>query len=126
MSLNPKRRMAAQIVDADEDAVIAAQSFPDYKPINPAYQKDVLAQKHAQLEAARIAELHAQNAFNAARDATAAAEWELHNLVLGLKTQVIAQYGSDSDQVRALGLKKKSDRRRPTSRSTTYNKPEQA
>jgi hypothetical protein len=31
-----------------------------------------------------------------------------------VKDQVIAQYGPDSDQVVALGLKKKSDRKAPT------------
>ena len=30
-------------------------------------------------------------------------------MLLGAKDQVIAQYGSDSDQVQSLGLKKKSD-----------------
>ena len=33
---------------------------------------------------------------------------------LGVKDQVIAQYGPDSDQVAALGLKKKSNRKAPT------------
>jgi len=51
----------------------------------------------------------------------ATAEWEFHNMLLGVKDQVIAQYGKDSDQVstrstyqvQALGLKKKSERKAP-------------
>jgi hypothetical protein len=34
--------------------------------------------------------------------------------MLGVKAQVIAQYGHDSDEVQSLGLKKKSEHKRPT------------
>ena len=43
------------------------------------------------MRAAQEAELHAQNALSAARDAAVAAQWEYHNIVLGVKTQVLAQ-----------------------------------
>ncbi|MFZ5911720.1 MAG: hypothetical protein ACOYYU_17055 [Chloroflexota bacterium] len=69
------------------------------------------------LRSAQRAEVNAQNALASARDA----EWEFHNMLLGVKTQVAAQYGADSDQVsagstyqvQALGLKKKSERKAP-------------
>ncbi len=38
-------------------------------------------------------------------------EAEFHELVLGAKRQVIAQYGDDSDEITSLGMKKKSERR---------------
>jgi len=41
----------------------------------------------------------------------------LHNAILGAKTQVLAQYGADSDAIQSLGLKKKSERKRPTGRT---------
>jgi hypothetical protein len=37
--------------------------------------------------------------------------------MLGAKAQVIAQYGSNSHAVQAIGLKRKSERRRPTRRA---------
>lgn len=117
MPNHPNRRIDPQIVQADQIAAIAIESFTDYSPSNPTYDKTTLAAKRAAMEAARTAELHAQNALNAARDAANAAEWEFHNTILGIKTQVIAQYGTDSDQVRAMGLKKKSDRKRVSVRS---------
>jgi hypothetical protein len=52
-----------------------------------------------------------------AHDATTAAAWALHKAVLGAKSQVIAQFGPDSNAVAALGLKKKSEYRRPPRRS---------
>lgn len=123
MAQHPNRRVSPQTIQADQTTTIAVQSFTDYTPINPTYRKEELAQKRAAMEAARVAELHAQNALNAARDAAAAAEWEFHQAVIGVKAQVVAQYGSDSDEVRALGLKKKSDRKRPASRLRVVNMP---
>jgi hypothetical protein len=59
----------------------------------------------------------AQRTLDAARDATQAAEWALHHAILGVKRQVVAQYGPDSDAVQAIGLKKASDRKRPVRRA---------
>jgi hypothetical protein len=53
------------------------------------------------LRSAQRAKVNAQNALAAARDAAVAAEWEFHNMILGVKDQVIAQYGKDSDQVQS-------------------------
>jgi hypothetical protein len=64
---------------------------------------------------AQQAEIRARQVLAAARDAAAAAEWALHNAVLGARTQVLAQYCDDSDAVQAMGLKKRSDRKRPAS-----------
>jgi hypothetical protein len=47
-------------------------------------------------------------------EAARAAEWEFHNTMLAVKEQVIAQFGKNSDQVQALGLKKKSEYKAPT------------
>jgi phage-related protein len=38
-----------------------------------------------------------------------AAQWAFHNMILGGKKQVVAQYGDDSDQAQAVGLTKKSE-----------------
>ena len=44
-------------------------------------------------------------------------EWEFHNLILGAKDQVTAQFGRDSNEVQAVGLKKASERKAPQRRS---------
>ncbi len=56
--------------------------------------------------------------YRAAADAARLAEWEFHNAVLAMKEVVRGQYGSDSDQAQAVGLKKKSDRKRPSRKKT--------
>ncbi len=51
--------------------------------------------------------------YRAASDAARLAEWEFHNAVLAMKEVVKGQFGSDSDDAQSIGLKKKSDRKRP-------------
>jgi hypothetical protein len=63
--------------------------------------------------AAQEASIHADRAQATARDNLAAAEWDYHNAILGTKEQAIAQFGSDSNEVQSLGLKKKSERAKP-------------
>ena len=52
--------------------------------------------------------------YRAASDAARLAEWEFHNAVLAMKEVVKGQFGSDSNEAQSVGLKKKSDRKRPT------------
>ena len=52
----------------------------------------------------------------AARDKLAATEQRFHKQILDVKTQVRAQYGEDSNELAALGLKKKSEKKSPTRR----------
>jgi hypothetical protein len=113
MAFNQSRRLRAEDLDADRAAVVAAQSIANYKPINPAYNTGTLVELNTARDKAQQAEIRAQQALAAARDAATAAEWALHNAVLGARTQVLAQFGNNSDEVQAMGLKKASDRKRP-------------
>ena len=61
--------------------------------------------------------MRAAQAQAIARDLAIAAEWALHDGMLGAKAQVIAQYGPDAHAVQLLGLKRKSERRRPVRRA---------
>jgi hypothetical protein len=77
-----------------------------------------LAELNQALERTRQEELRAQQALAVARQATMDIEWALHEASAGAKTQVIAQYGPDSQVMQLLGLKRKSARRRPTRRTS--------
>jgi hypothetical protein len=61
--------------------------------------------------------LRARRALAPARDAEIAAGREFHDAILGAKAAVIAQYGHESAAVQAIGLKKKSEHKRPVRRS---------
>jgi hypothetical protein len=112
MAMDQNRRLRPKMLQADRETLVAVQSMPDYTPLNDEYSASKLSDAYTQMQSARVAEIMAQNALNAARDAAIEAEWQFHNAVLAAKDQVIAQYGADSNQVQALGLKKKSDRKR--------------
>jgi hypothetical protein len=71
------------------------------------------------LQSLRKVEAQAAAAAAVARGDTIAKEWEFHNLMLGVKEQVIAQFGKDSDQLQAIGLKRKSEYKPPKRRSSS-------
>jgi hypothetical protein len=106
-------------LQADQDALIALRSISGYTPANAAYALPTVEAGLSNMKDMQDAELAAQNALASARDAAAAAEWEFHNMMLGVKEQIIAQYGKDSDQVQSLGLKKKSEYKAPKARKKT-------
>jgi len=114
MANNQNERVRPAILQADLDALAAAQAIGGYAPANTAYTKAKVTEQLAALHAAQEAERAAQAALDSARDDAAAAEWDLHNFALAVKEQVIAQYGKSSNEVQTLGLKKKSEYKAPT------------
>jgi hypothetical protein len=113
MAKNQTVRIRPALLQADMDALTALQAITTYTPANAAYAKTAMDAKLTALRAAQTAEVNAQNALSTARDVATAAEWDFHNALLGVKDQVIAQYGDNSNEVQALGLKKKSERKAP-------------
>ena len=113
MAKNENVRLPADTLQADEHAFVALKSIADYAPANRACALSAVSAANEAMHAALEAELNAQNALAAARDAAIAAQWEHHNLMLTVKEQIIAQFGPDSDEVASLGLKKRSERKAP-------------
>jgi len=114
MAKNETRRLKPSIIEEDKRAFAALQIISNYRPANPEYTVDKITPLLNEVEATRIAEAQAVAALNAAKDHTIAAEWAFHNAVLGVKQQIIAQFGHDANEVQAVGLKKKSERKSPT------------
>jgi hypothetical protein len=111
------RRLKPSQIQADRDAFSALQAVTGYAPANPAYALTTVTATQASLAAAQAAEAQADAAAAAARDNAVAREWEFHNMMLGVKDQIVAQFGSDSNEVQAVGLKKKSEYSRPKPRA---------
>ena len=114
---NQTRRIKPELLDADVSSFAALQTMAGYAPANQAYTLAAVTAAHAGLQSARAAETQAEAAYAAARDTAVAREWEFHNLILGAKDQVTAQFGRDSNEVQAMGLKKASERRAPQRRA---------
>ena len=83
--------------------------FRDTPDPDRGYALAALTAAEASLDAAQTTEIQANAAADAARDNATASEWAFHNVVLGMKDQVVAQYGRDSNEAQAVGLKKKSE-----------------
>ena len=102
-------RLAPEILADDESAYNNLITFTDYHPANAQYALTLGHTLKSTYDTARAAEDVAKRTYEAARDSAAAAEQALHDYIQGARTQVEAQYGPNSDQLQALGRKKKSE-----------------
>jgi hypothetical protein len=113
MAQNQNRRLTPKQIRTDQKVLEVIKSLsPSYAPANPRYNVADAEARHAAMLQAQAQEVEAHGKAAAARDAANASEWEFHNFILGVKPQVVAQYGTDSDQIQAIGLKKKSEHKR--------------
>jgi hypothetical protein len=109
MAKDQSRRLSAAAIEADKTAFAALQDVTGYAPANPAYALTAITAAQNEIAAAQQAEAQVAAALATARDVTVAKEWAFHNLLLGAKDQVVAQFGRDSNEVQAIGLKKVSE-----------------
>lgn len=116
MPKDQNKRITPPVLEADRSSFAALQGIGGYTPTNPAYAVAAIKTLEAEMTGARDAEVQAAAALATARDRAAAKEWEFHNRILGVKDQVVAQFGRDSNEVQALGLKKASERKAPVRR----------
>ena len=121
MAKNQHKRLPPGKIEADENGFAALQTINGYTPINNTYSLAAVRSAHEELRNLRRAAAAAHAQAQAARESAVAKEWEFHNLMLGVKEQVIAQFGKDSGEVEALGLKRKSDYKPPKRRSSADN-----
>lgn len=113
-AITPKvHRVRPIALEADRKSAKAGLELTNYRPANPDYSSDIIRTTLNVLQPLLDAEDSAKRAYDTARDNAVAAEWALHNVVLGLKQQVVGQYGDDSNEAQAVGLKKKSERKKP-------------
>jgi hypothetical protein len=98
---------------ADLRTIAAVRKLDDFAPSNPACSSQAIDTAVETLEDADEDAFHAHNASESARDAQTVAQWALHRLAMDLRVQVKAQYGMDSDEVQAVGMKKKSKYQTP-------------
>ena len=117
MAKDETKRVRPTILQEDRDAMAAIKGFKapvaPYAPANDNYTLPKLQDAQNALVGLRENEVDREAEAAAARDATVKGEWTFHNLMLGAKDQVKAQYGDDSDQYAAMGLIKKSEREAP-------------
>ncbi len=111
---NTSRRLAAQLLNQDIDAHNGFNTIQGYSTQRPEATPITLQQTYHAMLASQQAETERLALYRAAADAARLAEWEFHNAVLAMKEVVRGQFGADSNEAQSVGLKKKSDRKRPT------------
>lgn len=116
MAKNQTRPLRPALLAADRDAFDALQGIENYTPANQAYTTEKIKALRDRVDEAQREATQAQAEADAKRDAETAAAWDFHNAMLGAKVQVEAQFGSNSDQVASLGIKKKSEYKSPKRR----------
>ncbi len=105
-------RLASSKVQADERAAQALNDLPTYTSVNPALSADMVADILKDVRDKRKREQSARQVLNVAYDELVEAEWLLHDTMQGVKQQATAQYGANSSEIEALGVKRKVDRKK--------------
>jgi hypothetical protein len=114
MAKDQTRRLKPADISTDTVSYDALRAVTGYNPVNTLYTLANIKTQYDSMMAAQTVETQAEKAFNTARDKATAAEWAFHNAILGAKDQVRAQFGKDSNELQAIGLKKVSEYKRPT------------
>ena len=110
---NTSRKLTSQVIQRDINSLNGLGTIPTYTTSRTEATPDALQNAYQALQFRRQTEKERQNLYQASVDASREAEWAFHNAVLAMKEVVRGQFGSDSNEARAVGLKKKSDRKRP-------------
>lgn len=113
MAKDETKRVKPAVLAADEESLAALKTITDYAPSNPAYSAAALVAAKTEMEEAQTREAQALAAAAAARDDAVAAEWRYHNATIGMRDQVTAQFGRNSNQAQMVGRKKPSEYRAP-------------
>ena len=114
----PTRRITPAMMQADIETWEALQAVESYAPLNGRCELGAIDTLKKKMEARQTTETQARTAFDTARDLAAETEWEFHEVITLAKTQVEAQFGPNSNEYQSLGRKKKSERARPTRRTS--------
>ena len=109
MAHNQNKRLPSTTLQADLESFAALQAITNYNPMHPGYLLSAVTDTKTAMQDEQTAETQALAAAGTARDNAIAKEWEFHNLMLAIKDQVKAQFGANSNELQAIGLKKKTD-----------------
>jgi hypothetical protein len=118
VSPDTSRRLSLRLISQDVDSLHGLQAVSSYSSSRNNATPEALQQAYQAMLTQQQEETEKLALYRAATDAARLAEWEFHNAVLAMKEVVRGQYGSDSNEAQAVGLKKKSDRKRPTRQKT--------
>ena len=110
-NVDPNTKVTAAQTRKNVAAYHALSTMPDYKANNPAHSREAAEAAYQTLIAAERKAVIDKATSAASDDAVVSARRGLQDVILGVKLEAKALYGPSSDQVAALGLKKKSEKK---------------
>jgi hypothetical protein len=112
------RRLAPKRIKQDVQSFHSLSTVTNYAPMRDEATKAGLQQRYRAMVESQRQETEAEVQLKAFRDQARQAEWEFHEAVLAMKQSVLGQFGPNSDEIQALGYKRKSLRKRNRRRDT--------
>ena len=125
MNTPSNRRVRKEDLEDMLTAAIPLMQLDDYAPFDSSISKDRIVSMVARVKAAREQEKLAADAYNSDRDAAVEVEHEFYRMAITARKHCVVQYGENSSVVRALGLKRRLEYKRP-SRATRTEPVEEA
>jgi len=117
MARNKTKRLRPKVLKEIRDAYAALKAIRNYQPPNPDYALDKVTEVFDQIDTDQTLEVQADAAAEAQRDQTVKSEHGGLDIIQGVRTQVKAQFGEESDEYASLGMKKRSEYNRPKRRA---------
>ena len=112
MAKDQQKRLGSKNLSNDHESLDALKGIGTFAPRNDACIPANVQKLYERTVELKELETQAEATFKSLRDNTVEAEWAFHNAILDCKDQVRAQYGKNSNEVQAIGLKKPLDYKR--------------
>jgi hypothetical protein len=100
-------------LESDREAIKALRRLPEYAPIKPEHSVEALVALDEEASRAEEEYNALVQACNKARDRFVKSTWAIHERMYDVKANVVAQFGPDSHEMSLIGLKRKSEYKRP-------------
>lgn len=113
MANDRSKRINPKILAEDIASLEGLATVTDYAPANASLTPAKLKSLLDAMNTSRATETQALATAAAARDNAAAAEWDFHEAIVGMRDQVVAQHGRASNQAQSVGRKKDTERKPP-------------
>ena len=113
------RQLSPKQLQDDLDAYAGMQGISGYAPPNANFNAANGETIFNKMQASQTKEVQDFATWQASRDTKVADQWAFHDYIRNARQQVKAQFGEDSDEVQAVGLKKKSEYKNPSKKTPT-------
>lgn len=108
------RRINPKLLAEDLESLDALDTIDAYTPSNPNLTAAKLKGLRGTMMENQAAEARDAATLAASRDNAAASEWAVHEATVGMRDQVVAQFGRESNEAQAVKRKKPSERKSRT------------